>query len=201
MKLVEAALKGAPFEKKLVGKTYDGLRIEPLYARASGASAIPARAQGRPWQIVQRIDHPDPAAANAQALVDLENGATGLALVLGGAIGSYGFGLNSSDQAIARALDGVHLDAGVAIEVDAGPHAADAARALAALVKRRGASPSTRSRIAEGVPGMGQQGPCDASPKPGLQLGLVDVQEHRDGAPGPGHLQDYSGALGACRNA
>ena len=32
-KLVDGVLKGAPFEK-LVGKTYDGLQIEPIYPRA-----------------------------------------------------------------------------------------------------------------------------------------------------------------------
>ena len=31
-KLVDGVLKGAPFEK-LVGKTYDGLKIDPLYPR------------------------------------------------------------------------------------------------------------------------------------------------------------------------
>ena len=33
-KLVDGVLKGAPFEK-LVGKTYDGLKIEPIYPRAA----------------------------------------------------------------------------------------------------------------------------------------------------------------------
>jgi hypothetical protein len=36
---------------------------------------------------MQRLDHPDPAAANAEALHDLENGATGLSLVFAGSIG------------------------------------------------------------------------------------------------------------------
>ena len=36
-KLVESVLKGAPFEK-LVGRTYDGPRIEPIYVRARGAA-------------------------------------------------------------------------------------------------------------------------------------------------------------------
>src|SRR3977135_1671574 len=78
-KLVDGVLKGAPFAK-LVGKTYDGLKIEPIYPRAHAAptAGLPAAA---PWQIMQRIDHPDAADANAQALHDLENGATGLALV------------------------------------------------------------------------------------------------------------------------
>ena len=91
-KLVDGVLKGAPFEK-LVGKTYDGLRIEPIYPRAQGAAPIAGRAAAAPWQIMQRIDHPDAAQANAQALHDLENGATGLTLVFAGANGAHGFGL------------------------------------------------------------------------------------------------------------
>ena len=42
-KLVDGVLKGAPFEK-LVGKSYDGLRIEPIYPRARNAAPIPGRA-------------------------------------------------------------------------------------------------------------------------------------------------------------
>ena len=65
-KLVEAALKGASFEKRLVSQTYDGLRIEPLYARAAGADPVAGRPPGTAWRLMQRVDHPDPAAANAQ---------------------------------------------------------------------------------------------------------------------------------------
>src|SRR6201996_1541523 len=91
-KLVDGVLKGAPFEK-LVGKTSDGLKIEPIYRRAGNAAPIPGRAAAAPWQIMQRIDHPDAAQANAQALHDLENGATGLSLVFADGSGSHGFGL------------------------------------------------------------------------------------------------------------
>ena len=91
-KLVDGVLKGAPFER-LVGKTADGLKIEPIYRRAHDAAPIPGRAAARPWQIMQRIDHPDAAMANAQALHDLENGANGLTLVFAGANGAHGFGL------------------------------------------------------------------------------------------------------------
>src|ERR1700760_931416 len=87
-KLVDGVLKGAPFEK-LVGKTYDGLKIEPIYQRARDAAPIAGRALAAPWQIMQRVDHPDPAAANAQALHDLENGANGLTLVFSGANGAH----------------------------------------------------------------------------------------------------------------
>ena len=41
-KLVDGVLKGAPFEK-LVGKTYDGIRIDPIYSRAKGAAPIAGR--------------------------------------------------------------------------------------------------------------------------------------------------------------
>ncbi len=55
-KLVDGVLKGAPFEK-LVGKTYDGVKIQPLYQRASGAAPIVGRATAVPWEIMQRIEH------------------------------------------------------------------------------------------------------------------------------------------------
>ncbi len=90
--LVEEALKGAPFAS-LRSETYDGIAIEPLYGRPSQASRIEGRAAGQPWAIMQRIDLPDPAAANKQTLDDLNNGANGLVLVFQGAIGDYGYAL------------------------------------------------------------------------------------------------------------
>src|SRR5215468_11024846 len=117
-KLVEGVLKGAPFEARLVAKTYDGLAIEPLYGRKADAQPIVGRAAGAPWRITQRIDHPDPAAANSEALHDLENGATALALTFAGSVGAYGYGLASEEAAITRALAGIHLDAGIALELD-----------------------------------------------------------------------------------
>src|SRR5262245_59654254 len=81
LKLVTAALKGAPIDMKLVSKTHDGLRIEPLYDRTASARLMTARAPAAPWQVLQRVDHPDPAAASLEARHDLANGATGLSLV------------------------------------------------------------------------------------------------------------------------
>jgi len=109
-KLVEAALKGADFDKRLVSRTYDGLRIEPLYARAAAASLVAGRA-AVPWQVVQRVDHPEPKAANAEALHDLENGASGLALLFAGAPAARGFGVDIRNlDDLDRALAGVMLD-------------------------------------------------------------------------------------------
>ena len=142
-KLVDAVLKGAPFDKKLVSRTYDGLRIEPLLARRADASPVAGRAPALPWIVMQRIDHPDPAKANAEALHDLENGARGLSLVFAGATGAYGYGLEATEAALGRALDGVYLDAGIAIELDLSPHAKSAPDHLAALIKERGIDPAT----------------------------------------------------------
>src|SRR6516162_489099 len=140
--LVAGVLKGAPFDKRLVAKTYDGLAIEPLHGRRPQARAIAGRAPAAPWSLMQRVDHPDPAAANAEALHDLENGATGLSLIFAGAIGAYGYGLPASETAVARALEGIHVDAGIVLDLDLGPHMQDAGRGLAALVKRRGVAPA-----------------------------------------------------------
>src|SRR6202011_4764508 len=130
----------APFEK-LVGKTYDGLKIEPIYRRAHGAAPIASRAAAVPWQIMQRIDHPDATQANAQALHDLENGATGLTLVFAGANGAYGLGLEPTAEAIDKVLDGVFIDAGIAIELQIGPQSRIAATHIAEYVKRKGLAP------------------------------------------------------------
>jgi methylmalonyl-CoA mutase len=141
-KLVDGVLKGAPFEK-LVGKTYDGVRIEPIYRRATDAGPIPGRAAAAPWQIMQRIDHPDAVSANAQAMHDLENGATGLTLVFAGANGAYGFGLDPSAEAVEKVLDGIYLDAGIAIELQIGPQSRMAAIHVAEYIKRKGIGPAS----------------------------------------------------------
>src|SRR5258707_10900333 len=84
LKLVRSALKDRPFER-LIAKTYDGIPIEPLYPRA--ADAKPVAARRGPWALQARVDHPDPVIANAEALRELENGATALTLVFAGSVG------------------------------------------------------------------------------------------------------------------
>src|SRR5579864_5351721 len=117
-KLVDGVLKGAPFEK-LVGKTYDGLKIDPIYRRATNTGPLAGRAAATPWHILQRVDHPDAAQANAQALHDLENGATGLEFEFAGGPGTRGFGLaDASKKTLARACGGIHLDAGIMIALN-----------------------------------------------------------------------------------
>jgi len=143
LRLVDGVLKGAPFDKRLVAHTYDGLAIQPLYARAPDAQSVAARAPGCAWTVMQRVDHPDPAAANEQALHDLENGATGLTIVCKGSLNANGYGLDSSIETLERVLDGVYLDAGVVIDFNVAAETRDAAKNFAALIKQRGITPDT----------------------------------------------------------
>ncbi len=143
-KLVDTVLRGAPFER-LVKTTYDGLRIEPLAARRSDARPIAGRAGAMAWEVLARIDHPDPARANEIALREIENGASGLSLVFAGSPGAHGFGLPAREDALARVLADIDLT-GTAVELDLSPPVAAAIDA--ALAKGLALSPrATRLRL------------------------------------------------------
>jgi methylmalonyl-CoA mutase len=140
-KLVEHVLKGAPFER-LISTTYDGLSIEPLAQRRADARPVPGRSRAASWEVLARIDHPDPALGNEIALRELNNGAGGLALVFAGAAGDYGFGLPASEEALGRTLEGFDFNAGATLEFDISPHAAaviDAMFAKGLALSQRGA--------------------------------------------------------------
>jgi methylmalonyl-CoA mutase len=139
--MVAEALKGARFER-LRSMSYDGIVIEPLYARTKTASVIPRHAAGQAWAAMQRIDLPDPASANAQVLGELNNGATGLTLVFPGSISDYGFALAATEATIARTLEGVHLNAGVTLELEFGPPSRQVAVMASSYVKGHGLDPS-----------------------------------------------------------
>jgi methylmalonyl-CoA mutase len=134
--LVEGVLKGADFEKRLVSRTADDLRIEPLYGPAEPVDQ-PVREPG-PWRIAQRVDHPDRAAANAQALTDLEGGADALVLAFAGAPGARGYGLTAtSADDLDAVLAGVMLPL-IALRIDSGGRGLETARLIKALAERRG---------------------------------------------------------------
>lgn len=135
--LVDGVLKGADFEKKLVGRTYDGIAIQPLYPR-SESGAQPWRDQAGRWRIAQRADHPETGAANAQAIEDLEGGADSLVLTLPQAAAARGFGLGIAGlDDLDRILSGVMLDI-IHVRLDAGGAGRTAAALLIALAERRG---------------------------------------------------------------
>ncbi|WP_230532996.1 methylmalonyl-CoA mutase subunit beta [Microvirga roseola] len=137
LKLVEGVLKGADFNKKLVGRSHDGIAIQPLYPKADEAVQV-ARAEAGRWRVSQRVDHPDPAKANELALLDLEGGADALTLVTRKAPASRGFGVRiDSVDDLDRTLSGVMLDL-IHLRLDAGGHGRQMAALMLALAERRG---------------------------------------------------------------
>jgi len=169
--LVAEALKGAPLSA-LTSRSYDGIDIAPLYARARGSAVIPGRAAGAPWAVAQRIDLPDAAAANAQILDDLNNGANGLVLVFAGAVGDYGYALPHGEADIARALDGVHLDWGIDVALDFGPPSREAARIVVERVKETGLAPGD-VKLRFGFDPLGALAVHGALPKPWSDIAPV----------------------------
>lgn len=155
--LVDKALKGADFDRRLVARTADGLRIQPLYTRTDAqdraAAAVPgaapftrgtqARPDGLGWHIHQRVSAPDAAAANKVVLEELEGGANGVVLEIS-APGQPGIAISSAAE-MASALAGVHLDY-APVELSAGIAGAEAARhllgALSILAPKSGTATS-----------------------------------------------------------
>ncbi|WP_442754859.1 methylmalonyl-CoA mutase family protein [Methylocystis sp. JAN1] len=167
-KLVDKALKGGSFDS-LVSKTYDGVAIAPLYARAraEGPRAL-RRTPGR-WSILGRVDLADADAANKLALEDLEGGADGLHIVFAGSQGSYGAGLTSdSEETIAHLLDGVRLDYAIPVVVEASPRAPNAVSAIMRYVDSHHIEPSI-TRISLGLDPLGLQALHGVAPAPWAQ--------------------------------
>ena len=164
LRLVDQVLKGASFEDKLVTQTHDGLRVAPLSPRRPKALPISGREPGAAWAVIQRVNDPQPAAANAEALHDLANGATGLVLEFAGAIGACGFGLAAERDAIAQALAGVDLSR-VALDLDLGPHAGDVPMTIAEVIERHGTRPSACA-IRFGLDPIGAAAMAGGSPLP-----------------------------------
>lgn len=142
MALVQKALKGGDFDKKLVGRTYDGIRLQPLYVRDPGQKEAAAVVRGvvhardgMAWDIRQRTTGTDPASVNAAILEDLVGGCSGFALQVA-APGQTG--LKADATTLARTLDGVRLDWGVTVSLASGRCFAPAADALLVALSQTG---------------------------------------------------------------
>lgn len=132
----EKALKGRDFEKVLVGRTYDAVRIDPLYPKAEGSAPVSGRG-AVPWRIAARMDHPDPKPANELVRADLEGGADALVIAFAGSRSARGFGLPAKPAALETALDGVMLDL-IALRLDPDSDEGAAAETVLDLARRRG---------------------------------------------------------------
>jgi methylmalonyl-CoA mutase len=149
--MVEKALKGADFEKRLVTRSADGIRIEPLYTRKDALmgsdTALPGKAPfvrgtatvraGQGWDIRTIHVETDPKAANAAVLEDLAGGVTSIALHIGSN------GLAPTKEALGTALKDVLLDV-CPIALIAGENSFEAASALGAVWAERGIAPAKR---------------------------------------------------------
>ncbi|MGQ3672522.1 methylmalonyl-CoA mutase family protein [Xanthobacter sp. TB0136] len=141
LKMVEGVLKGAAYDKKLVTPTYEGLALDALPPRKAHAPILAGREAGAPWIISTRVDQPEAAAANEQALEDLNSGASGLALVFSSSAQAYGFGL-PDDSDLDTVLKDVLLDL-IETRLEAGNfNTHQTALAFAALVEKRGHEPA-----------------------------------------------------------
>jgi methylmalonyl-CoA mutase len=149
LKLARKAIGEADFDTALVSSTDDGIRIDPLAARRPDPAHVFRADPERPWEIVQRIDDPDPARANAQALDDLANGATGLSIVFEGAPNAFGYGLPATQEALSQALDGVSL-ANAHVRIDVHPASRASVDWLMALLSAKRANPA-KLRLAFGI--------------------------------------------------
>ncbi len=160
--LVDKVLKGGKFER-LVGRTADGIEIQPLYARAQAGPRAFAKAPGG-WSVLARTDHPDAAEANSLALADLADGASGLHLVFEDSAGAHGFGLKWNEGTLRQVLAGID-PAGIVIEMELGSSAKEAPEALAVNIIESGLNPASAT-VSFGLDPIGAMALTGATPAP-----------------------------------
>ncbi len=165
--LVEEDLKGAPFDKKLVTHTYEGIDIQPVYTRTEGLKepdyygvpgqppfvrgSLSTRIALHGADLRQEYFHPDTAETNRQILADLAGGVTSVQLHLDQAA-RHGFDPDETALDESHTTNGVmaysHGDMDVAlrnvpldqvaISLEAGAAFLPAAALLVSLWQKRG---------------------------------------------------------------
>lgn len=154
MELTEKVLNGAPFEKKVVAKTPEGISLQPVYDRKTVegnpmADTTPGEfpyirgtaASGKmlnSWEICQSLPYPTPKEFNTSLLEDLTRGQDSVLLILdedgrkgqepSDQSGLCGTAIHSPAD-LTTALDGVDLSI-APLHIEAGSSAAAAAAAL-----------------------------------------------------------------------
>lgn len=156
-KTVEAELKGAPFDKKLLSKTFEGITLKPLYTRADlaarpehlaalskpagGAPFLrgvrPAGYAGKAWEVAQEIGATTAEEFNARLREDFMGGQNAVVMRLDSPARPEGLPLEAPGT-LAAALRDVELSA-VAVHINAGADATRVANQFIALVGERGA--------------------------------------------------------------
>ncbi len=169
-KAAEESLAGAPFEKRVVTKTPEGIDLRPIYTREDGgklplqatwpglapylrgSTALGSRSEG--WRIAQELPYGRPDEFNQALLQDLNRGQNCVNLLLDiatrlgldpdsglpGEVGGCGLSIATLDDA-GRALRGVDL-AAVPVHVPAGISALAVTALLSAWLAEQGKKPS-----------------------------------------------------------
>lgn len=182
-KAIDKVLKGAPFEKRLVTKTYEDIDLQPMY-RQEDLEGLPhldglpgfapyLRATtplgyvGGSWDVAQEMPYATPAAFNAALKADLERGQNAVNIVLdrptlagvdadqaeADDVGRGGLSISSVAD-LAAALEGVDLEK-TPIFVQASTSALTFTALLVALVQQQGKS-MAKVRGAIGMDPLGQ---------------------------------------------
>ncbi len=164
----EEALGGAPFEKRLITKTHEGIDLQPMY-RAEDTAGLPhmgsmpgfapfARSadtlgyKKQAWEVSQELRNPTPESFNQALLADLARGQTAVNMVLDNAtllgedadaaqdaaVGQGGVSISSLDD-LAKALAGVDL-AHTPLFIQAGASALPIAAMVLALIEKQSGS-------------------------------------------------------------
>jgi len=182
-KAIDKVLKGAPFEKRLITKTYEDIDLQPMY-RQEDIEGLP-HLDGLPgfapylrattpmgyatssWDVAQEMPYSTPAAFNAALKADLERGQNAVNIVLdrptlagvdadqaeADDVGKGGLSISSVAD-LAAALEGVDLEK-TPIFIQASTSALTFTALLAALLKQQGKS-LDKVRGAIGMDPLGQ---------------------------------------------
>ncbi|MEZ4386704.1 MAG: acyl-CoA mutase large subunit family protein [Candidatus Krumholzibacteriia bacterium] len=163
-------LKGAPFDRKMLTPTYEGITLQPMYTQVdvdqlTHVGGQPGRApfvrgtaalgyRQRPWQVAQELPYPASEEYNAALRADLARGQTAAVLVIDRAgqagldpdeaptafVGKDGTSI-ASLAGLRRALAGVDL-AQVPVHIESGSAALTYAALLVALAREQGVDPA-----------------------------------------------------------
>jgi methylmalonyl-CoA mutase len=167
-KAAESALKGAPFDKKLLTRTYEEITLQPLYWQQdieglAHLDSLPGFTPyvrgtavlghtGEPWAIAQELPYSTPSALNEALRADLARGQTAINVVLDPAtragldadaaraenVGRHGVSISSLED-LGKALDRIDLEE-TPIFIQAGAMGLPIAALLAALVRKQAKS-------------------------------------------------------------
>ncbi|MFZ1325634.1 MAG: methylmalonyl-CoA mutase family protein [Candidatus Contendobacter sp.] len=182
-KAIDKILKGAPFEKRLITKTYEDIDLQPMYRQEDIAGlphldglpgftpylrgATPMGYATTSWDVAQEMPYSTPAAFNAALKADLERGQNAVNIVLdrptlagvdadqaeADDVGKGGLSISSVAD-LAAALEGVDLEK-TPIYIQASTSALTFTALLAGLVKQQGKS-LEKVRGAIGMDPLGQ---------------------------------------------